>query len=94
MVFNQKERETFIPFYRYVIKHRNEVFTVEFSNGQVISALFDIAFEDDNELELNDPNYEEYTTMVFRNTSTQTLFSLNYHDLPNIEVYHKGKRIV
>ena len=89
-----RESKEFSELTVFVFNHKKDEYLIKYSSGKTITALFEAAYEDDNELDVYDPQYEYFTSLVFENTSTGDLFELNYHDLPNIEVYHNGKRIV
>ena len=78
----------------YVFNHENAEYIIKDSSGETIIALFETAYEDDNGFDENNPQYEYFTNLVFKNKHTDTLFEFNYHGLPTLEIYHNGKKIV
>ncbi len=52
------------------------------ASGQNIIASFVTDYETDNGLELEDPNYEEFYGIAFKNEETGSCFEVNYHNLP------------
>lgn len=76
----------------YCFKHPNGVYTLIFKDKKV-KAYYDTMWEDDNGLELDDPNYEEYNSILFINVKNNESVPICYHDMPK-EVWHDGKRIL
>lgn len=59
---------------------------------ETIDAICDGDSETDNCLDLDDPAYEEYWMIVFRNLATGKLFEVNYHNMPK-EVWCDGEKV-
>ncbi len=78
---NLKEMDNFRTLLRYVHMHRNTVLRLE-TNNETILAYYDTDYEDDNDLEMDDPNYEEFQSIVFTRVDGGGLFQINYHTLP------------
>ena len=49
-------------------------------NTEDIDAIFDTAYETDNSLEIDDPDYEELWALLF--ISSERAIELTYHSLP------------
>ena len=109
MYFTDKERDIIRPFAKYLSEDifTEEKFLLSWKNGTKILATFDTTDEDDNGLELEDPNYEEYTSFImepkriiclsekdgFDWVEGRELFSFSYHNFPD-EIYNsKGELI-
>ena len=92
-MLNPNENGTFETLFCYFDEHENDLYTLVFAAGNKIIARFDTSYESDNELELDDPDYEEFDSIVMRNEETGKLFEFNYHNMP-IEVYSEGRRII
>ena len=92
-MLNPNENGAFETLFGYFDEHENDLYILLFANGNKTTARFDTSYESDNELELDDPNYEEFDSIVMRNEETGKLFEFNYHNMP-IEVYSKGRRII
>ena len=48
--------------------------------------------ESDNELELDDSNYEEYWIICFKNMHSDYIHEINYHNI-SLEVWCDGKKV-
>lgn len=81
--------ETLLSFVH--AKHFNSRYRLVFKN-ETIDAIYDTDSETDNGLGLNDPAYEEYWMIVFRNLATGKLFAMSYHNLP-VEVWCDGNKV-
>ena len=111
MNFSKKEEKIIGPFYRYIImpKPKKELYLLKWKHGTAIYANSDIIYESDNNLELDDPNYEDFTSIVVRVKKLKffnpldgfkkdwlkegVLFEFSYHDFP-YEIYNsKGELI-
>ena len=76
----------------YCDSNPDGIYTLVYDD-KMINATFDTMWEDDNGLELDDPNYEEYNSILFINTKNNESIPICYHDMPK-EVWHDGKRIL
>ena len=109
MYYTDKERNIIRPFYKYLSdnKFAKELFLLKWKNGTEIVAEYYTSGDDDNGLELEDPNYEEYTSFTmepkkiiclsekdgFDWVEGRELFSFSYHNFPD-EIYNsKGELI-
>ena len=92
-MLNPNEDGAFKTLFCYFDKHENDLYTLIFADSEKIIATFDTCYESDNELELDDPNYEEFNSIVMRNEETDKLFEFNYHNMPT-EVYCGDKKII
>jgi len=92
MILNPNEEGRFWDFLCYVHKNSKASFRFITEDNSIIHALFDTACESDNCLPDDDPNYEEYWIMVFKNVETNQLFEINYHNMPK-EVYCDGIKV-
>ncbi len=85
----------FVKLLSCVLRHPRNIKTnykLIYSNGSIIDAIADTVYESDNELELDDPNYEEFDSIVFCNKATGKLFEINYHNLP-ASVWCDGEKV-
>ena len=109
MYYTDKERNIIRPFYKYLSdnKFAKELFLLKWKNGTEILCVFFTGGDDDNGLELEDPNYEEYTSFImepkriiclnekdgFNGVEDSEIFSFSYHNFPD-EIYNsKGELI-
>ena len=92
MMLNPNEKGRFWDFFGFSEKHTKSSFKFVFDNNSIIHALFDTACESDNCLSDDDPKYEEYWILVFKNVETNQLFEINYHNMPK-EVYCDGVKV-
>ena len=92
-MLNINEEKSFDKLFDFFLKNRNALCNLVFLDGKRLTAKFDTSYESDNELELDDPNYEEFDSIVMRNEETGKLFEFNHHNMP-IEVYSEGRRII
>lgn len=92
MILNPKEEGKFYNFLCFVEKHTHSNYRLVFEDKSVIKCTFDTDCESDNCLDLDDPNYEEYWMIVFKNLATGKLFEVNYHNMP-IEVWCDGEKL-
>lgn len=92
MILNPKEEGRFWDFLCYVHKNANCSYKLVAEDDSSINALFDTACESDNCLSDDDPKYEEYWILVFKNVETNQLFEINYHNMPK-EVYCDGVKV-
>ena len=66
----------------YASAHPHTKYTFFDDAGNSITATCDTIYETENGLELDDPDYEEYMGIAFKDEETGTLFEINYHNLP------------
>lgn len=92
MILNPKEEGRFYNFFCFVEQHTKNEYVLVFTNGEKIECKFATACESDNCLELDDPAYEEFLLLVFRNNATNDLFEVTYHNMP-VEVWCDGIKI-
>ncbi len=109
MYFTEKERKIIRPFYKYLSNNKRgeEPLLLEWKNGTKILATFYTAYDDYNNLEPEDPNYEEYNSFVmkiekiiclnekdgFDWVADREIFDFSYKDFPD-EIYNsKGELI-
>lgn len=111
MYYTRKEIDIIRPFYKYLSDKNfvKEQFLLTWKNGTKILADIDGTDEDDNGLDLDDPNYEDYTSFIVRVVKLinfnlmdgfkkewlkeGVLFEFSYHDFP-YEIYNsKGELI-
>lgn len=69
-----------------------EPYKIVYENGDVVYAKFLTMWESDNDLDLDDPDYEEYNSIAWINLSNNVGFEMCYHNMPK-EVYYKDKLI-
>lgn len=109
MNFSKKEEKIVGPFYRYIAKPKpqKELYLLKWKYGTTVYAFSDIVYESDNNLELDDPNYEDFISIImkikkiinldnkdgFNWIADREFFEFNYHNFPN-EIYNsKGELI-
>ena len=93
-MLNEKESGKFEKLYSYLHEHDDDrIYRLAFPDGRVINARYDTDYEYDNQLESDDPDYEEFIMIRFWNLDTGELFEFHYADMPEA-VYHAGERII
>ena len=112
MYFSEKEKKIIGPFYKYVNKSKeniDDIYLMKWKNGTQILSKFDTDYESDNNLELDDPDYEDFISIIVRVKKLKAfnpldgfkkewlkegvLFEFSYHDFPT-EIYNsKGELI-
>lgn len=94
MIINPKEEGGFDNFARFVEKraYSHNKYKLVFEDKSVVNCIFDTCSESDNCLDLDDPAYEEYWMIVFKNLATGELFEVNYHNMP-VEVWCDGEKV-
>lgn len=92
MIVNPNEDETFDVFARFVDNHMCSRYKLVFNDMSIVDCVVDSEGESDNCLGLDDPAYEEYWMIIFRNLATGKLFEVNYHNLPK-ELWCDGNKV-
>lgn len=92
MILNPKEEGRFYNFFCFVEDHTKSKYKFVFADGETLEGKFDTAGESDNCLELDDPKYEEFWSVIFENSETGDLFEVTYHNMP-VEVWCDGIKI-
>ncbi len=111
MYYTDKEREIIRPFSKYLSSNifTKEKFLLVWKNGTKILVTFDTTDTDDNGLELEDPNYEEYTSFIMDlkridnfddrdgikldKIKKYKAIILNYHNFPD-EIYNSNGELI
>jgi hypothetical protein len=111
MSFPIEEEKIIGKFYDYVYKTRpnKELYLLIWKNGTKILANIDGWSDDDNGLDLDDPNYEDYTSFVIRVNKICSfnksdgfpnywfeegkLTDFNYHNFP-YEIYNSEGELI
>lgn len=92
MITNPNENERFDSFARFVAERGRNNYRLIFDDNSVIDCILDGYGEADNCLDPDDPAYEEYWMIVFRNLATGELFEVNYHNMPK-EIWCDGEKV-
>ena len=66
----------------FVHSHEKGKYLLYDNTGQSVEAVYDTDYESDNGLDENEEGYEEYQCIVFKRTSDEELFEVNYHKAP------------
>lgn len=101
MYFSKNDKKV-IKFYCNINEYENEEMLLKWKDGSQIKAKFDTCFDDDNDLDVDDKNYEDFTTFVFAAVETKgnppvfitkdNYFCINYKNFPE-EIFAGGKKI-
>lgn len=83
-------------------QYDNEIMELVWKDGSKIKAEFDTCFEDDNDLEMDEKGYEEFTSFAFNVISVSGTppvfitedngFLIDYHNFPS-EILVNGEKI-
>lgn len=102
MFLNDKEGKIIATFYSNLAFYENIDMQLKWSDDFQINASFDTCFESDNDLEMSDPHYEEFTVFVFKVNSVigsssvyiteDNYFCIDYRNFPK-EIIANGKKI-
>ena len=112
MSFSEIEKKIVRPFYRYANMSRENIkdtYLLKWKYGTQVLAKYDTCYESDNDLDLDDPEYEDFVEIVIQieklvrfNEKDELkkewlqkghLIGINYHNFPD-EIYNsKGKLI-
>lgn len=103
MYFNNKEEAIIAPFMNIADEYEGKILTLKWENGSKITAVYDTYIEDESDYELDDDNYEEYWTFVFKALdmtgkppvyiTDDEYFCINYHNFP-AEIFAENKNII
>ena len=112
MNFSNIEEKIVEPFYRYVHLSRvniSDVFLIKWKGGTKVLAKYDTCYESDNDLDLDDPEYEDFIEIVisieslisFNNKDKLEkkwlqkghLIGINYHNFPD-EIYNSRRELI
>ncbi len=66
MLFHEEEKTTTAVLEAYADSHPGALVRLEFAEGDVYKCRLDTAYESDNDLDVNDPDYDEYYELVYR----------------------------
>ena len=93
MYYTKNEIGIIRPFYKYLSDNAfvREQFLLVWKNGTKILADIDGTDEDDNGLDLDDPNYEDYTSFIM---DIKGIMNFNSKDGINLEEIKKYKSII
>lgn len=92
-MMNPNETPRFDAFYNYVYEHKDAIYTFLFPDGTEEKGVYFTSYETDNNLELDDPNYEEFWGIAFKDVITGKCFEITYYNLPEA-VFCDGKRVI
>ena len=110
MNFSNIEEKIVEPFYRYVHLSKvniSDVFLIKWKGGTKVLAKYDTCYESDNDLDLDDPDYEDYVSIVmkiekivnlnnkdgFNWVADRDFFEFNYHNFPD-EIYNSRGELI
>lgn len=109
MNFSKEEEKIMGPFYHYITipKPKKELYLLKWKYGTTIYAKSDIIYESDNNLDLDDPDYEDYVSIVmkiekivnlnnkdgFNWVADRDFFEFNYHNFPD-EIYNSRGELI
>ena len=92
-MLNINEKGNFKQLYDFITENKKNIYTMIFLDNKKISAAFDTCYESDNGFDFDDSKYEEFISIVMKNTENDELFEFNYHNMP-IEVYSGKEKIL
>ncbi len=102
MYFSKKEKEIIRTFYRHLDTCDMHTMYLTWNRVGAVTAVFDTCFENDNALDMDDKDYEEFISFIFKaikvsgtppiHVSEDGYFLLNYHNFPD-EIFVDGKKI-
>ena len=101
-MLNKYEGKIVKTFAESLDHYENEQMELIWEDGSKIVATFDTCFEDENDYEMDEEGYEEFTSFVFQaeevsgnppvELSDEGFFLINYHNFPK-EILVGGKKI-
>ena len=99
---NNNEEQIIKKFLTVEEEYENENLILKWENGSQIFAEYDSFIEDENDFEIEDKEYEEFWSFIFKKIeiignppveiSEDNYFLINYHNFPN-EIIANGKKI-
>ena len=102
MLLNGKEDIYISTFMNNLKKYAKEGMTLKWDNNNYISAMLDVYFEDENEIDEDNDGYEEYISFGFKaveivgnppiEVTEDNYFLVNYHNFPK-EILANGEMI-
>ena len=92
MILNPNESGKFWNFLCFVHKNVKSEYKLKLSEEKTFQCRYFTSFESDNELELDDSNYEEYWIIFFKNMHSDYIHEINYHNI-SLEVWCDGKKV-
>ncbi|MCI8332021.1 MAG: hypothetical protein HFE78_04285 [Clostridiales bacterium] len=102
MYFSDKEENIIHAFYTNIKLHQKDELILKWDEENCVVAKFDTCFDDDNDLEMEEEGYEEFTSFAFTVISVSgnppvyitgdNGFLIDYHNFPN-EILADGKKI-
>lgn len=91
--WNNKEEEIIGTFISNIDDYEDVMLTLKWKNGSEVSAIFDSYIEDENDYDIEDDNYEEFWSFVFKVSEVKgtppiyvtedKFFLINYHNFPD-----------
>lgn len=98
MFFSNEERRIMEKLFMSINENADQVYILEYPNGDKVEAQADTCYETDNGLEIGDSGYEEYHACAMRivkviedkNGSFKegSLIEINYHTYPQ-QIYKR-----
>ncbi len=92
MFFSDNERQIMENLFLSINNNSSQIYSLTYSNGDVIEVQVDTCYETDNGLEEDDQNYEEYHACAVKivkivvdkskNFKEGNLIEINYHTYP------------
>ena len=102
MLLNGKEDVYISAFMSNLKKYAKEDMILKWDNDNYVSAILDVYFEDENELDEDSEGYEEYISFCFKadeiagnppiEVTEDNYFLINYHNFPR-EILVNGVKI-
>lgn len=92
MMLNPNEARVFWNFLGFVHKHRKGNYKLKLQDGKEMECTYFTSCESENGLDLDDPNYEEYWIICFKDKNSDYIHEVNYHNIP-LEVWFDGEKI-
>lgn len=102
LYLNKNEEKTIGKFMDVEDKYTQEVLTLVWRDGSKAIATYDSFIEDENNLELDDENFEEFWSFVFKKieicgnppieVTEDHYFTISYHNFPK-DIFWNGEKI-
>lgn len=80
MIFHNEEKHTTAFLESYEDSHPNSPIIMTFTEGDIYKCQFYTAYESDNGLELDNPDYDEFYELVYKVLETITLGNNSYKE--------------